>query len=278
MLDTLGDRMKMFEEVEAGRRFMPLLPVMARIDGRSFHRFCAGLQRPYDARLSDLMILVAQDLMEETVAKAAYTQSDEISLMWHAGTLNSQIWFDGRVLKMVSVLAAIATASFNRRLADHLPEKMGHRPFPAFDARVWNVPNLEEALNVFRWREMDATKNSVSMAARSMFSHKELLGKTSKQMRDMMFEKGTQWNDYPPFFKRGTFILSRHRMKGFTPEEIAKLPEKHPAKADPAFTVERRELWQVSLPPLSRVRNLPEVFFDGAQPVEGDPPKKQAEE
>lgn len=33
MSDDLGDRMKMYEGMEAGRRLMPLLPVLARIDG-----------------------------------------------------------------------------------------------------------------------------------------------------------------------------------------------------------------------------------------------------
>lgn len=35
MKDYLGDRTKMYERAEAGRMLMPLLPVIARIDGRS---------------------------------------------------------------------------------------------------------------------------------------------------------------------------------------------------------------------------------------------------
>ena len=36
MSDDLGDRMKMYEAAESGRRLMPLLPVLARIDGRFY--------------------------------------------------------------------------------------------------------------------------------------------------------------------------------------------------------------------------------------------------
>ena len=38
MINSLGDRMKMFEGIETNRKFIPTLPVVARIDGRSFRR------------------------------------------------------------------------------------------------------------------------------------------------------------------------------------------------------------------------------------------------
>jgi tRNA(His) guanylyltransferase len=78
---------------------------------------------------------------------------------------------------------------------------------PHFDARVISLPTLEEATNMMLWREMDATKNAVSMAAHSMFSHKSLQNKSGPQMQERMFkEKGINFNDYPDFFKRGTFV------------------------------------------------------------------------
>ena len=51
-MTDLGDRMKMYERQEAGRRFLPLLPVYARIDGRSFSLFivpkaCNGMMGPH---------------------------------------------------------------------------------------------------------------------------------------------------------------------------------------------------------------------------------------
>ena len=39
MSDTFGDRMKMYEGIEAQRAFMPGLPICVRIDGRAFHTF-----------------------------------------------------------------------------------------------------------------------------------------------------------------------------------------------------------------------------------------------
>src|SRR5262249_53245132 len=43
---SLDERMKYYESLEAGRRLLPLVPACARVDGRNFHTFCRGLQRP----------------------------------------------------------------------------------------------------------------------------------------------------------------------------------------------------------------------------------------
>jgi hypothetical protein len=57
---ALGDRMKLYGRIEAGRRCLPLLPICARIDGKRFSRFTQGLERPYDQRLSRLMVDVTR--------------------------------------------------------------------------------------------------------------------------------------------------------------------------------------------------------------------------
>lgn len=63
---SLGDRMKLYERQYSGQRLMDLLPVLCRIDGRSFHSFTADLARPYDPRLSFLMTETTKFLVEET--------------------------------------------------------------------------------------------------------------------------------------------------------------------------------------------------------------------
>ena len=146
--EGLGARMKRYEAQEAGRRLMPLLPVLARIDGRAFSTFTQGLERPYDVRLSRAMIDTTRFLVEETGARTGYTQSDEISLLWHATDPKDQLFFDGRIQKMVSVLAALATVELNRLLALTLPDYAARRP--VFDCRVWQVPNREEAANALQ--------------------------------------------------------------------------------------------------------------------------------
>lgn len=268
MNDALGDRMKGYEGAEAGRRFMPLLPVLARLDGKNFSAFTRGLPRPYDERLSRLMVETTRYLVEDTCAACGYTQSDEITLAWYSADPKSQIWFDGRVQKMTSVLAAKCSVHFALALPAAIPERTGRAP--VFDCRTWQVPTPDEAANTFLWREWDATKNSISMAAQEHYSHKALHGKSGAEKQEMLFAKGVNWNDYPAFFKRGTYVRRRTvrtRFRDLPQAERDLLPPLHHARANPDLEVERSEVAVLDLPPLARVANRAEVVLLGADPV-----------
>jgi tRNA(His) guanylyltransferase len=264
MSDDLGNRMKLYESAESGRRLMPLLPALARIDGRAFHSFTRGMERPFDGAFSACMLGTTFDLVRETGACMGYTQSDEITLVWHARTTQSQIYFDGRVAKMTSQLAAQATLIFYRLALEHMPQYADRKP--TFDARVWNVPNRAEGANVFLWREWDATKNSISMAASALYSHNALMGKNSLQKHEMLRAKGVNWNDYPAFFKRGAYVQRRTETLPFSAAEIERLPAKHEARANPDLTIERSVCRFFDMPPLASVTNREEVIFEGASP------------
>jgi tRNA(His) 5'-end guanylyltransferase len=144
-----------------------------------------------------------------------------------------------------------------------LPEEYRDK-LPTFDARVWNVPNVVEGANVFLWREQDATKNSISMAARSYYSHKILMNKNGSEMQEMLFQKGINWNDYPTFFRRGTYIQRRKVERLFTAVELDKLPLKHEARRNPNLSFNRTEIIALELPPLRKITNRSEVVFYGA--------------
>lgn len=264
---AFGDRMKEYERVEAGRRLMPLLPVIARLDGRCFSKLTKGLERPFDSNFAEIMLQVTIYLVEETAASVGYTQSDEISLVWYAPDRRTQLFFNLRTQKMVSTLAAMASVKFNALLPEHLPEKVGF--LPSFDCRVWNVPTPMEASNTLLWREVDATRNSVQMAARSVYNHKRCYGKSGPQLQEMLFQKGINWNDYPDRFKRGAFVQRKTNVREqvFTSEEIAKLPEKHHARQNPELVIERSEVRVVEMPPFMKVTNRVGVLFRGEDPV-----------
>lgn len=263
MSDALGDRMKIYEMAEAGRKLMPLLPILARIDGRAFHSFTRGMERPFDVRFAAAMIETTRHLVAETSACIGYTQSDEITLAWHSTDIKSQVWFDLRISKMVSQLAAHATLAFYRHVLETLPAFADRRP--TFDARVWQVPNRTEAVNVFLWREWDATKNSINMAASEHYGTADLHGKTGSQKQEMLFAKGINWNDYPIHFKRGTYVQRVAITRPFTQRELESLPPKHAANANPDLTVERSEYRTLELLPLATVANREDVLFEGAE-------------
>lgn len=201
----LGDRIKMYEKMETSDRFMPMLPIYARIDGRSFSKFTKGMTKPYDRTLSKIMMEVTKYLVQETGACIGYTQSDEISLVFNQKTIESDVFFSGKKQKMVSVLAGLATAKFVELALKLYPEECAKR-LPVFDCRVFQVPSKVEAVNCFVWRSQDAIRNSIQMAGRAVFSHSELDRKNQNQILDMLInEKGINWNDYPKFFKEGSF-------------------------------------------------------------------------
>lgn len=257
--------MKLYERAEASRRFMPLLPICARIDGKRFSSWTAGLARPYDQRLSDLMVDVTVRLVEETHALLGYTQSDEISLFFYSDDIGRSTPFDGRVQKLTSILTSMTTAWFNMQLAARIPER-ADRP-ALFDCRTWTVPTREEASNVLLWRERDASKNSLSMAARHYFPHQQLENAKGPQMHDMLHTVGVNWNDYPAFFKRGTFVRREVIERPFTSEELDSLPPLHAARKNPDLVVQRWAVRPIDMPPFDKVTNRVAVMFEGATPL-----------
>ena len=280
MNDALGDRMKRFEGIEADRRFLPMLPVCARLDGKCFSSFTRGLERPFDKNLHGLMVDVTKYLVEETNANMGYTQSDEISIVWYSDKYESRIFFDGRIQKMNSVLASMCSVKFNKAMQEmwdnffkagagmDILKQWDKRRFliPVFDSRVWTVPNCDEAVNTFLWRENDCLKNSISQAASHYYSHKELMGKNGSEKQEMLHKKGVNFNDYPVWFKKGSYFQRRKVVRRFTVEEWDRLPPKHEARNNPNLRVERVEVIELDMPILSKVVNRVDVFFKGERP------------
>ena len=269
MTQKLGDRMKAYENQAYSDRLMKYLPAVARLDGKAFHTFCRGLEKPFDGNLTALMQETTKYLVKLTNACIGYTQSDEITLIWHTTDRDAQIYFDGRVNKIVSVLASQCSVYFNEKLAEYLPEKYitvsASGNYPVFDCRVWNVPTEMEAVNVLKWREMDAIRNSKQAVGQANFSHKELHGKNVDEIVELLKGRGINWDEYADCFKRGTFIQRRDVVRPFTVDEIDKLPAQHEARTNPSFVVNRRVYDQVRLPPLSKIINPVLVVFKGNQ-------------
>lgn len=266
----LSDRMKTYEATSlALARLTPNLPVIARIDGKAFHSWTRGLLKPYDDRLQDLFDVVTRWLVLETAARIGYTQSDEVSLIFYNDQKpDSQIFLDGRIAKLTSILASMTTAVFNE-FAPRLVEK--GKPFAYFDCRVFTVPSEAEAANYLIWRELDATRNSIQMAAQAYFSPKQLNGKKSEHLHDMLMDREINWNDYPARFKRGAYFRRVVENRTFMPHEIAALPEKHAARRVPSLTFARTNVRQIDMPPILRVVNREKVIFYGHAPITGDP-------
>jgi tRNA(His) guanylyltransferase len=220
--DSLGDRMKRYE---ATTRF--LLPkrtyTILRVDGRAFHTFTRGLDRPYDLNFIKYMDDVAFDLCSQIPgAQFAYVQSDEVSVLAvDFLDIKSEPWFDGSVQKFVSVGAAVATATFNRRVAEEyffaaysgagdshrsFSKMSKKKPIAQFDARVFTIPDPIEVENYFVWRQQDAERNSVTMLAQAYATHKQLMGKNRAAQHEIIHAAGDNWAKHPTSFKHGRVI------------------------------------------------------------------------
>ena len=232
--DNLGDRMKGYEDVE--RKYLTKrLPTIIRIDGKAFHTFTKGFQKPFDMVLMESMWETAQYLCSNVMGcKLAYVQSDEISLLLtDYDTLTTQAWFDKNVQKMCSIAASMATMAFNKVFMERVKDYIHNNELcqrlidmvevynkkyhtAMFDSRVFTMPK-EEVCNYFIWRQQDATRNAIQMVGRANFSHKQLDMKNCNQIQEMLFqEKGINFNDLPVYQKRGVCVVKEYYDKDGT--------------------------------------------------------------
>lgn len=230
----LDKRMKGYYEEIPKTKLMRRTPVICRIDGKAFHTFTRGFQKPFD----DILISSMQDTMKylcENIQGCVlgYTQSDEITLVLvDYKKLNSSAWFDYEVQKMCSISASMATMAFNKffkikvnNYTEYYYEAWNHNDEEdkyintinnaldrgaMFDSRVFNIPK-EEVTNCLFWRQDDASKNSIQMVGQANFSHKELQGKSCNDIQNMLLtERGINWNDLPTYKKRGSCCIKEN--------------------------------------------------------------------
>ena len=187
-------------------KLMKRVPVVIRIDGKAFHTFLKDAEKPFDKVVTSAMIEAARAVLDEIggTARFAYVQSDECSIaINNALDLNTAAWFDNNLQKMVSVASSVFTNVFNEHYENKVTMKKA-----TFDARAFALPDLNELVNYYVWRQQDTTRNSIRMYASTMFSHKELEGVSNEKVQEMMFQKdGFNWNNSPTWTKRGVVAI-----------------------------------------------------------------------
>lgn len=278
--DDLGTRMKTFYENIPKTRLMRRTPVAIRLDGKAFHTFTKGFQKPFDIVLMDAMQNTMKYLCENIQGCVfGYTQSDEITLILiDYQKITSDAWFDYEVQKMASVSASMATMAFNnffesnvakenRIFTDEwldngdfnpkykdkelqklwLTHKRASEKGAMFDARCFNIPK-EEVTNLIYWRQLDATRNSIQMVGQANFSHDELQGKTCSMIQDMlMTERGINWNNFIIPCKRGTACIKVGKK---ITENVERVPQPFGEDKVTTTIIEERPIWIID-------RNMP---------------------
>ena len=192
-MDQLGNRMKRYESAFTNS-LPPRFPIIVRIDGRAFHTYTKQFIKPFDPNLIKSMDFTSAQLYKQlSNTVLVYTQSDEINILFQQDKTNeTQPPFGGKVQKMVSCIASLATAEFNRSIREDyncIPST-----WATFDARVFCVP-WTEVPNYFIWRHQDCYRNAIHSIARSLFSAKELHKKNRGQQFYMIGEDIRKFSD-----------------------------------------------------------------------------------
>jgi tRNA(His) 5'-end guanylyltransferase len=214
--DELDTKMRVFETAH-DHCVLPGIYMVARLDGRSFTRLTKEVHKfnsPYDERFRDYMLETVEHLMNAGLKVVyAYTQSDEISLLFdlEANTFNRKL------RKLNSVLAGEASAKLSLLLSD----------LACFDCRISQLPNLEQVVDYFRWRQEDAHRNALNShgywclrrdgkSARQATSLME--GFSVAQKNELLFQHGINFNDLPKWQKRGVGLYwEDYQKQGYNP-------------------------------------------------------------
>ena len=232
---TLGQRMKEYEAVNEFK-LVNNMPVIIRLDGRAFHTFTKGFTKPFDFDFNNCMHYTMKRLCENIPnCVFGYTQSDEITLVLvNDFNPNSCAWFDNNLQKIASISASMATWIFNKSFLLAINEydfqwrcsltpqsceiQEEHKQYverlrasafkgAMFDARVFTVPK-DEIINCLIWRQQDAIRNSIQSCGQAVYSHRELHGKSSKEILEMLAAepvfKFVNWENQPTKFKYGS--------------------------------------------------------------------------
>lgn len=195
--------------------------ILAHIDGRSFSKMVKNrFNKPFDDSFIEMMNQTAEYLCENVQAcHLAYVQSDEITLLLKKSNPDGYVFFGGRLCKMQSIIASLATAKFNQLMTiynitknnfftkEDTADAINNMPLYQFDCKVWDVPTANDAIVWFLFRNIDCIRNSKQQAAQTYLSHKELMGLHTDDQIELLLDKtGVDWNCYKNGEKYGRLI------------------------------------------------------------------------
>ncbi len=225
--DELGKRIKENYEERAKTKLVRRMPVIIRIDGKSFHTFTKHFVKPFDKLLMKSMQETMKYLCENIQGCVlGYTQSDEITLVLQDyKELTTDAFFNYEVQKICSIAASMATMKFNQYFSKEVEDLINDadpvfhssiytkdymklldiydiaaKKGAMFDARCFNVPK-EEVVNALIYRQVDCYRNAVNSVGQFYFGQKQLQKKSQQEVKDLLTSKDIIFDEFD-FVKR----------------------------------------------------------------------------
>jgi tRNA(His) 5'-end guanylyltransferase len=180
--------------------------ILVHIDGRSFSKMVKNkFNKPFDKDFITMMNETAKYLCSKVQGThLAFVQSDEITLVIKKQTEKSDIFFSGRLCKMQSIIASLATSKFNQLMTIYDLKKNSYAnlledcedtlysikdaisfiedsPLYQFDCKVWDVDTSNDVMAWLLFRNIDCVKNSKQQAAQAWIPHKYLLNRNTDE-------------------------------------------------------------------------------------------------
>ena len=215
-------------------RLLPNGYILVMIDGKNFSKLVKNkFNKPFDSDFIEIMNRTAEHVSKQIQnCVGSYIQSDEISFLIKDNNMTDPP-FDGRLCKLQSIIPSIATAYFMKEMVNYNSIKYMREmiesnlsnyqheieqpcriefdvmniPDYCFDAKVWSVPNENDAIAWFLYRQIDCVRNSKQQFCQTYLSHKELMGLDSDKQVQLCKEKtGHDWNTISEDKKYGRFL------------------------------------------------------------------------
>jgi len=181
-------------------------PIFVRVDGDGFHKLSSkcGFKKPFDDGFHDVMVKTALNVIKNSGfhISLAYTYSDEVSYLI---LKDAHLPHSGRIEKIVSLLSAFTTSSFQRIIS----KAKSYNETVAFDARIVKVYELDDIIEYLKWRASDCFRNFINSYAQSIIGKKQCIGLKANQVINLLSEKGVNINEIPRWQKYGTTIFKQ---------------------------------------------------------------------
>ena len=204
MAQTLKQRMIAYEG-STSQRIISRIPIIIKIDGRSFSRATQNIQKPFCLKTMAMFNGTMLSLVKQIDgAVFGYQYSDKIILaLRNDRSEDEDPWFGNDIQDICSSSASMATYEFMNQLweTDQPPELEGSI---AFKVKVFGMPNITEVINYIMYRQFCCMQYAIDETIYSLIGHSAALdGVSIEERKKILDDAGISLDDFPASFHHG---------------------------------------------------------------------------